>query len=296
VSSAIHHLASSRNGAVLAAAEFERTVHIYNIETLKHLRTFDTTMDFGGTRLAISEDGLTLVAGAYHVHGIAAYSIDDGVELWRRKNLKKVQRIKFSADDSSVICCFDSHACENLHRLTGKSGQTLRGVRRIWESPFAPIHYIETAKGYALINQKARIASIPRVSRAALGVAFSQSNVCLAEAGGPVRCFDITNGNEIWRHVMPKGTHVLRIAFCESRKGFVGVSWPFEKGGRLLLHFFSPQSGKSEIVHDVGTDTAVAFCLRGSRLMTRDGSLFDVSSGRIVGKLPFPPAKPSVVM
>src|SRR5882724_12685751 len=93
---AVRQLATSRRGNVFAAGEFERGVHLYDLLTLERLRTIDTTLDFGGRRLAISNDGSTLIAGAYQVHGIAAYSCDTGKELWRRKDLKKVQQINFN--------------------------------------------------------------------------------------------------------------------------------------------------------------------------------------------------------
>jgi hypothetical protein len=63
-STAIRQLATSRTGRVLAAAEFERVVHLYDLTTSGHLRTLDTILDFGGDRLAISNDGKTLVVGA----------------------------------------------------------------------------------------------------------------------------------------------------------------------------------------------------------------------------------------
>src|SRR5947209_6994529 len=124
----IRQLAASRRGEVIAAAEFERTVHVYDLSTLERLRTIETTLDFGGRRLAISSDGQTIIAGAYYVDGIAAYSGGTGVELWRRKDLKKVQQIELSSDDSHVLCCFETRSCEILNTKSGKSGQSLRGV------------------------------------------------------------------------------------------------------------------------------------------------------------------------
>src|SRR5207248_2897310 len=82
----IRHLATSWSGSVIAAAEFERTVHVWDVAELRHLTTFPTIMDFGGTRLAITPDGKNCVAAAYHVEGVAAYAAPDGTEVWRRKD------------------------------------------------------------------------------------------------------------------------------------------------------------------------------------------------------------------
>src|SRR4051794_19045303 len=157
---AIRQLATSWTGRVIAAAEFERTVHLYDLATQERLRTIETTLDFGGQRLAVSNDGRRVIVGAYHVHGIAAYSCDTGAELWRRKDLKKVQHLNFNGDDSRVLCCFDSGPCESLNTQTGQSGKSLRGVRGAWESPYAPVRFLERSGGYTIADPEAPVATV----------------------------------------------------------------------------------------------------------------------------------------
>jgi hypothetical protein len=289
----IRQLAASRAGSVVAAAEFEHLVHLFDLRCLDRVRTIQTTLDFGGRRLAISDDGRIVVVGAYRVSGIAAYSSEDGRELWRRKDLKKVQKIAFSGDDSHVLCCFDSGPCATLNVATGRSGRSLRGVRGVWESPFAPVRFLERSKDYAIADLEAPIVSIPRVSFAVLDAALSPTLVCVSEAGGPVRAFDVSSGAEAWRHTPPAGTHFLRVAFCEASRSFAGVSWPFERGGQLLLQLFSREDGSPTVVADVGAETETVFCARGAQLLTSAGCLFDVASGNRVAKLPFPGSAPN---
>lgn len=290
-STAIRHLATSWTAGVIAAAEFEHTVHLYDLSARERLRTIETTLDFGGRRLAISKDGRTLIAGAYHVHGIAAYSVETGAELWRRKDLKKVQHINFNGDDSRVLCCFDSGPCESLNAQTGKSGKALRGVRNCLESPYAAVRFLERARDYAIADFEAPIATIPRVSFAALSVAFSKSLLCVSEAGGPVRALDLSSGSELWRHTPAKGTHFLRVAFAETADAFVGVSWPFEHGGTMVLRRFEPD-GKTTALAEIGTTAEMEFASRGEQLITSAGPIYEAVSGRQIGSLPFPPAKP----
>jgi len=78
----IRQLATSFSGSVIAAGEFERTVHIWDLDTKKHLATFVTILDFGGVRLAITGDDTCCFAAAYHREGVAAYSASAGNEIW----------------------------------------------------------------------------------------------------------------------------------------------------------------------------------------------------------------------
>jgi WD40 repeat protein len=286
---AIRHLAASHTGDLLAAAEFERVVHLWNLRTGERLRTIDTTLDFGGHRLAVAEDGKTIAVGAYHVHGIAAYSAENGSELWRRKDLKKVQQITFTGDGSRLLCCFERGSCESLNALNGRSGKPLRGVRGAWESPIGPIRFLERSRDYVLANSDGQLATISRASFAVLSVAFSDSQFCITEAGGPVRCFAIPSAEEVWRHVPPNGTHFLYVAFSSESRRFVGVSWPYERGGQLLLHVFDRHSGLPDAVVDVGAASELTFCWAASRLVSSSGSIFEIPSGRIAGTLAFPP-------
>ncbi|SRR6266568_3113392 len=285
---AICHLAASREGGVLAAAEFEKLVHLYDLRTLERVRTLDTTHDFGGHRLAISGDGQTIIVGAYNIHGVAAYSGADGRELWRRKDLKKVQYIRFNTDDSRVFCCFDHRPCESLNVATGKSGTPRRGVRRIWESPFGRLRFLERSRDYAIADFEAPIASIARVSFAVLSAAFSPTLLCISEAAGPVRAFDVATGSEVWRCKPPAG-HFLQVAFCEELRSFAGVCWPLRHDSSYLLQLFDSQSGAATGVAEIRLTAETEFCLRGSRLVTSAGSVFDVASGKRVAELPFPP-------
>lgn len=67
----IRHLSSSWSGSVIAAAEFERAVHLWDLSAEKHVATFPTIMDFGGRRLAVTPDGKNCIAAAYRFQGIA---------------------------------------------------------------------------------------------------------------------------------------------------------------------------------------------------------------------------------
>jgi hypothetical protein len=96
---------------------------------------------------------------------------------------------------------------------------------------------------------------------------------------------------ELWKHTPPKGTHFLRVAFAESADTFVGVSWPFERGGAMVLQRFEPD-GSATALAEIGTTATMAFASRGEQLITAAGPIYESASGRQIGSLPFPPAQP----
>lgn len=58
-----------------------------------------------------------------------------------------------------------------------------------------------------------------------LDSAFGRDGIAVAEAGGPVRCFD-HDGAERWRWSPPPGEHVLRLAWAAHLDRFCGVLFP----------------------------------------------------------------------
>ena len=282
----VRQLATSLSGPMVAAGEFEHRVHIWDVVGRKHRASIDTILDFGGHRLAITEDGLLCFAAAYHVEGIAAYSTVDGAVIWRRKELRKVQSIRPAVDGRRLFCAYDAKACHVLECESGRILRTWPGVRGVWESPYEPLTLLEK-RGLVLEAQGGpKVATIARASFAVLSVAFAPGFVCVSESAGPLRCFDTKNGSEIWR-ATGGGEHVLDLAFAEHAGGFVGVCWSYERSGPQTLRRFELGSGASTVLADLGPTGEFGFCLRGSRLLSSDGSLFDTGTGRRTGRLDF---------
>jgi WD40 repeat protein len=283
----ISHFASSWSGSVIAAAEFERTVHVWDVAESRHLATFPTIMDFGGTRLAVTPDGEHCIAAAYHVEGIAGYAASGGTEKWRRKDLKKTQTLRISLDGRRVYACFDNRSCQILNRETGKTIKTWAGVRDVWESPYQPVMLLEKRTLVLQTPEERKIANIPAETFAVLCVAFAPGLVCVSESTGPVRCLNTATGEERWRF-QEKGQHVLELAFAEQAQAFVGICWAYERGGSFRLLRFDPQSGEVSVVTELGKAGIFEFCLRGTRLLLSDGSVIDSATGRLLGMLAFP--------
>lgn len=283
----IRHLASSWSGSVIAAAEFEHTVHIWDLAAERHLATFPTIVDSGGTRLVVTPDGKNCITAAYHVEGIAAYAASDGTEVWRRKDLKKAQTLRVSLDGRRIYACFDNRSCQVLNRETGRTFKTWAGVRDVWESRYEPAMLLEKRTLLLQSPEQQKIASIPAETFAVLCMAFAPGLVCVSESTGPLRCLDTQTGQERWRF-QEKGQHLLEIAFAEHEQAIVGVCWPYERGGSFRLLRFEPQSGAVSVVTELGKAGKFEFCLRGTRLLSSDGTVRDSATGHREGKLAFP--------
>ena len=91
-----HVVPSSRSTRVVLGA-FENDVEVWDVAGGSSLASFRTCFDFGGSRLALSDELNVLIAGAYHRYGLVGYAADTAV----RSDLKKVQRLSLNGDGTS---------------------------------------------------------------------------------------------------------------------------------------------------------------------------------------------------
>jgi hypothetical protein len=123
---------------------------------------------------------------------------------------------------------------------------------------------------------------VPPVSWTVLDVAFSAESMCITEANGPVRCFDLANGKEIWGYLPPPETHVVTLSYTESTQCFHGV----------LIVTLPNRLIRFDLLGAVQMITGMT-CWKGvfldhdSRFLTVEADEINVQSGLISRCLPF---------
>lgn len=270
----IRHIATAFDIHLFVTAEFERFVSIWRIDNGEHQISFETILDFGGHRLAISPDGQLCVAGAYYIHGISAYRTLDGSTIWNRKNLKKVQWLAFDPVQGTLLAGFDERPLHILDINTGETIETWRGVRHKWISPYDKNVYLLDGTRLTLHSGSSKPISIERRTFAILDVTFGHQAVYLTESGGPLRAIDCSGGSLLWEYVPEGGSHFLRIGYNELTGTLFGVLWQYERGGPKTLVEFEPQTGQPINQLVLGNLAETAFGGRGSRLVTSDGCIW----------------------
>ena len=281
----VRHIATARDAPVAALAAFQHRVAMWNLAALRLTIEFDTVLDFGGKRLALSPDGACCIGAAYIRRGLAAYSTNTGEMLWSRLDLKQAQRVSFSADGSKVYCGFDRRACHVLDPHSGHTVRTIRGVRGVWASELNAAEFHDANRPLFYPNPDRSPVPIDRTTFAFLDVAFGSDTICTSESRGPVRCFD-QRGGEMWRSPMGAGEHVLKLTYSSMEKAFFGVAWSFTQGGPRVLCRFDELSGRIHTVASVGECAETAFFGHGEYLLTSNGTIVDTETGNATAALP----------
>jgi hypothetical protein len=73
--------------------------------------------------------------------------------------------------------------------------------------------------------------------------------------------------------------HCLDLAYCGRAEAFVGVLWPFAHGGSKQLVRFNAD-GSATVMKDLGRPAEQCFGLAGANLLTTEGRLIEIPSGK----------------
>ena len=286
----ISTLYSSPIVGVARTTSFERPdalLSFYDANAAERLSEFYVHYDTGGARLALSRDALTAFVGCYKVHGLGAYEVSDGQELWRRKDLKAVQKVSALPFDDLVFCGREGPG----HLLCSKTGRTVekcKGVRAVYTSPFSK-HVLLEAHSLEIHSQfGTRIGKIAPTTFAVLDCSFSDAELVVTESGGCVRCFDLGSLELLWQHTPRQGSHFLRLIFSQKLNRFVGIAWWYQKETTPPMEIVHLDRRTGQVLREIaiGSLAAGEFCLAGSMIFTLDFSLMDVKTGAIVREFP----------
>ena len=79
---------ASSTGKRVVIGAFEHSAVVVDLSTGNISNKLETTFDFGGRRLALSDEMDAVVAAAFHTYGVASYCCRTGRERWRRKDIQ----------------------------------------------------------------------------------------------------------------------------------------------------------------------------------------------------------------
>lgn len=261
------HVVTSSTGKRVLYGAFEHSVLVRDLATGRDVSTFATTFDFGGRRLALSDQLDAVVAGAAYTHGIALYDASSGLEKWRRKDIKRIQRINLSNDGSIAYCGIEGAPLVVVDLRTSETIGKVKGADSLHVSSYEAIHL--------LTGRPARLCNADGTPRFQLGnggiilsSAFLPGAVAISLMCGGVHLLDCGTGRERWLYRPSKDCHVLQLCYSQELGCVLADEWCYKTGGPHLLRILNAETGTLESTTALGEFSACCFTSNGSTLVT----------------------------
>ncbi|MCL4310616.1 MAG: hypothetical protein M1340_06510 [Actinobacteria bacterium] len=293
----VHLLVQALNAPVVSVAkplvisDSLIPVEIWNLKSIERLISFDTPLSLGGHRMMLNNQGTYCVTAAHEESLLSCYGVSNGKLVWRRHDLRRIQRIMPAAKDDYFYCCFYDQPSLIVNIIDGQTIDHMGkiAIESIYESPFEQLKvvvYDSRGRKIELIKDGKMVKQIARVTFGVLDVSFCPTGFCISESVGPVRFFDLS-GNELWRYQPPERKHVLNLEYSRKNQNFYGTELSLDRSKftDTLLRFKSDFQ-EAEVIRKL--DTALGtFCSFGEFLVTASGDIINVDDGATVQHIPF---------
>lgn len=285
----------ARSSPIVSAASytgtyptFKGSAQIWNWSTGERLSEFPTVFD-GYGRHAISPNGNIYVAANWRKGkngGVACYDTRTGERIWHQAELRQVQGIRFSAHGEAIWCCVEGRPVHCLNSGNGSLVHKLRNVDEVVESPYSGLVLHSRRRADYLILG-CSTASVPRLTSSMSDAVFSSNELCLAEHSGPVRCLDSESGEERWRYVPPRGSHVTRISY-QADRSFYGLLFGFEFSETALIRLSRDDGASTETCRFHSSKRYGGGDFGDGVFVTAAGEVVSLVNGQVLRHLAFP--------
>jgi hypothetical protein len=280
----IDELATSHSGSLVAySPRGMPRVQVWSLSDLALTHQFDSILEPGGWRLAISEVGL-VVAAAFRGLGVEAY--DGGRTAWRRRDLKRVQVVRFGNRCRNVWAI---PASGSAAVLDARTGETLRRVTRVAaafpnsQGESTLLYWKKTLR----LQSGARVEWHRAFPAPPLDALFLDNLLLVSHAASGLVAIDPRSGHVLFSALPSAPANWTCLGFNAAMPNDVTlVRYPLEPLGTMMLDRLDVTTGQVAPVCELSSPQ-YRFCLDGRQLIGSNGDLRLSQSGDVFAHLPW---------
>lgn len=287
--SSVTNLQACWSGKILVSVNSNGSVSVWNTKTLELVCEFASTIDSSGQQLAVCPRDLYIIVGAYHRHGIAAYDPLSGREIWRRKDIKRVQTLASSFNQPTVFACFSDQSAQALNIRNGETLFKKRMVRDFFDSPLETCTLIDIdRRKYEFHNAADQKVFDIKIEGCRLqSVAFAPGIFAVADHGTFVRCFSSGSGKEVWRFTPTYGSHVVSLGYNPTERMFFGLESPYAFANSTDIIALDPENGACVSRFPIRSPSTCTFINQAASLACSDGLVYEAATGKVLHRMTF---------
>lgn len=267
----IYEMVSSNNGSFFLAAEFEKKVAAYESMTGRKLGEYSTHFQSGGKRICIADSGKYFAAASYGRWGISLYDTETGAALWTTKEVKQVQRISFSADETALFAVNNDNKLYALSLTDGSIISVENNVMKIYDDRSLAVRLTGSECTMVWNGGTAKLTD-----KKVLSICSGNGRIFCSTIRGGIRCFS-DSGSVLWIAENKPDEHYVTLCYCPSFDYIIGLGYKFGSARTEPFFFFDVYSASNgDIVYSIEPNETAqhTFIDNGERIVSGTGNVY----------------------
>jgi len=273
----MRHIATARDSSVFLTAEFEDKIYSWDLNTYERISEFNSVLDFGGQRLAISGDGTKCVAASYSGRGISMYDVSSGSEIWCRKDIKKIQFITFDSLNETLYVGVEDMPLLILKLSDGEDEGKMKSITEVYFDLLSSKRLLLKGRRTIILDD----FCITSPTFAFLDIQGVGKGIVMSAVSNDLMYYDYNENTITWRISPKDNEHFIKIAFSEKNKIIYAVLYKYNEPRKppyYLLYAISKLDGAIQFVYPLPTEACeFGFAQKATRLICSCGDVFDIS-------------------
>lgn len=273
----IRDMKASINGEYFLAAEYEKTIVVFNAVTGERIGKYDTHFEWGGERICITNTGKYFAVAAYGRYGVSLYDTYTGETIWTNKEIKKIQIINVSYDDKSIYVINGDNILFELSIDDGKVLSKKKNVKSICVDCYGGASMDGSGNTISFVGEDIK------TDISAFKLCRGLDRIFYSIRGGGIQCIN-KNGVTMWAADSNPKEHYLKLAYNEKNESVLALGYKFDEPREHPFYFldiYDSNTGTVRCSKELDDAYAFTFINGSMEIVTGIGNVYKLGSDNI---------------
>lgn len=224
--------------------------------------------------MAISDNGKFCAAAAYNRFGVTLYDAKSGEIIWNIKEIKHIQRIRFTGNDENLSVSNNENQTFVLDLADGKIISKINGARNIIYNKYGSDLIMND---YYIKYNNYRIE--PKKEKLILGVCCLPNGFACSTVGEGLYVYN-TEGLLMWKADNNKNEHFVSISYLKKYNYVCGIVYKYSSPRTTpyyVVYCYDAGTGDLKYAHNLDEGFSYAFIKESEQIISGSGRVFQLN-------------------
>lgn len=282
----VYELYPSANGNYVIAGAFEKDTQVWDMRTYTKIIELKTKYGAGGKRLAISDSGEFCAAAAYNKFGVTLYDAKSGDIIWNTKEIKHIQKIRFTDNDEKLSVSNNEGQTFILDLANGKIISKTNMAKSIIYNKYGSDLIMND---YYIKYSNCMIE--PKKENLILEACCLPKGFACSTIGEGLYVYN-TDGLLMWKADNNKNEHFVSISYLKKYNYVCGIIYKYDSprtSPYYVVYCYEAETGNLKYTQNLDEGFSYAFIREAEQIISGSGRVFQLNEAgaEVIKKIKF---------